>query len=192
VFINFAKSQRDSDDEDDKIQNGEDNDDDDDEIGDEEGSISEQELDAENDLNDTKVVVDNSLKDLNNQNQVRVNGSNMDEFNISESPINDAATLATIKSHFNSLKKSRHIRKTSSAKSQHRKQSQRSRKSQKSIRSRSSTKRRNGNENGEVGFTNLAYEIEYKNSDAYELPMHESFQDSSTSINEDGEYFSKF
>ena len=41
------------------------------------------------------------------------------------------------------------------------------------------------------GYNNLAFEIEYKNSDAYELPTQESFQDLTTSINEDGEYFSK-
>ena len=46
-----------------------------------------------------------------------------------------------------------------------------------------------GGSNGE--FVNLAYEIEFKNSDECELPIQESSQDLTTSINEEGEFFSK-
>ncbi len=46
--------------------------------------------------------------------------------------------------------------------------------------------------NGDSVFTNLAYEIEYKNSDACEVPQeHEQPGDLTTSFNEDGEYFSR-
>lgn len=117
--------------------------------------------------------------------------------------MNDTPTFESIKNHFNSLKKSsRHIRKTSSAKSQDFKKSQKSRMSQKS---RTSSKRRRGPSGGgeqcgsgcddsapsSGGFPNLAYEIEFKNSDECELPIQESSQDLTTSINEDGEFFSK-
>lgn len=119
------------------------------------------------------------------------------EKNITDDPldsnnINDTPTFESIKNHFNSMKKSKHIRKTSSAKSQDFKKSQKTRASQKS---RSSSKQRKRSEQNmeEIsgGFTNLAYEIEFKNSDECELPIQESSQDLTTSINEDGEYFSK-
>lgn len=104
------------------------------------------------------------------------------------SNMNDTPTFESIKNHFNSLKKSRHIRKTSSAKSQDFKKCQKTRMSQKS---RSSSKRRRTAHGEPVGIANLAYEIEFKNSDECELPIQESSQDLTTSINEDGEYFSK-
>jgi hypothetical protein len=100
---------------------------------------------------------------------------------------NDNPTFESIKNHFNSLKKSRHSRKTSSAKSINRNQSIRSKKSRKS--SRSSSKRASISEGG---FTNLAYEIEYKNSDACDLPIQESSSVNLTnSFNEEGEIFSR-
>ena len=109
--------------------------------------------------------------------QIRVNlPSSLDK--------NDSNGFDSIKNHFNSLKKSKHIRKTSSAKSHHRRQSTRSKKSQHSILHRSIS-------NSNNGFTNLAYEIEFKNSDACEFQMQENSQDSTNSFNEDGEFFSK-
>lgn len=131
-------------------------------------------------------IIDKNDNNLNNG-QIRVNIPPLDGTDIPDALNNDTPTFESIKNHFNSLKKSRHIRKTSSAKSQHRKPSTRSRKSQ---LSRSSSKRRSGMNNS-GGYNNLAYEIEYKNSEACELPIQESSQDLTTSINEDGEYFSK-
>ena len=101
----------------------------------------------------------------------------------------DNPTFESIKNHFNSLKKSRHSRKTSSAKSVNRNQSLRSKKSRKSSqRSRSSSKRASVSEGG---FTNLAYEIEFKNSDAYDLPIPETSSNLTNSFNEEGEIFSR-
>lgn len=117
-------------------------------------------------------------KDLNNDEsnqQIRVNLPPLDK--------NENTKFDSIKNHFNSLKKSKHIRKTSSAKSQHRRQSTRSRKSQKSTR--------NSISNGDTGFTNLAYEIEFKNSDACEFRLQDTSNDNNNSFNEDGDYFSK-
>jgi ABC-type multidrug transport system ATPase subunit len=152
VFINFAKSKR-------ERGNSDEDDDEDDEEDDE--SVTEDENEMNNKLENE------------NTNQIRVN---------LPTPIdkNETSRFDSIKNHFNSLKKSKHIRKTSSAKSQHRRQSTRSRKSI-----------RNSISNGDAGFTNLAYEIEFKNSDACEFPMQESAQDTTNSFNEDGEYFSK-
>ena len=155
MFINFAKSKRE--------RNTDDEGDDDDDEMDDSGSEDESEL-SENKLDGEK-----------NQ-QIRVNLPSLDK--------NDTTGFDSIKNHFNSLKKSKHIRKTSSAKSQHRRQSTRSRKSQRSTLRRSIS-------NGDNGFTNLAYEIEFKNSDACEFPMQENSQDTTNSFNEDGEYFSK-
>lgn len=142
----------------------------------------------ENDLNDERVL------EKEDSNQMRVNLSGIggaDESPLTDLTMNDSAAFSSIKNHFNSLKKSsRHIRKTSSAKSQNRKQSQRSTRSRKSQRSKASSRRRSS-VMGDVGFSNLAYEIEFKNSDACQLPIQESPQDLSTSYNEDGEYFSR-
>lgn len=119
--------------------------------------------------------------------QIGVPIDSLDINNLSDTP-----TFESIKQHFNSLKKSRHIRKTSSAKSQDFKQAHRLRKS---LKSRSSTKQRRtskqDNQEDEGGFTNLAYEIEYKNSDECEVPIQEASQDLTMSIIEDGEFFSK-
>ena len=83
----------------------------------------------------------------------------------------------------------KHIRKTSSAKSQDFKRSQKSRKS---VKSRLSTKQGAKNDEQVIeGYPNLAYEIEYKNSDECDVPIQESSHDLTTSINDDGEYFSK-
>lgn len=178
VFINFAKSSdsdRDSDEEEE----------------DEEAEEVVEEVDESVDADEYDVNEDKMLeKTTDDSNQIRVNvsGIGVDESPLTDLTINDSAAFASIKNHFNSLKKtSRHIRKTSSAKSQSRKQSTRSRKSQ---RSKASSKRRSS-VSGDAGFSNLAYEIEYKNSDACDAPIQESPQDLSTSINEDGEYFSR-
>lgn len=106
--------------------------------------------------------------------------TNENEIRVNLPPLDKNEKFDSIKNHFNSLKKSKHIRKTSSAKSQHRRQSTRSRRSQRSSVRHNIT-------NGDAGFTNLAYEIEYKNSDACEFPVN----DTNNSFNEDGDYFSR-
>jgi hypothetical protein len=88
----------------------------------------------------------------------------------------DPSAFESIKDHFNSLKKSRHIRKTSSAKSVNRHQSLRSRKSSR----RATNKSGHRPSISDGGFTNLAYEVEYRNSVAYDSPIQEN---SSTGMN---------
>ena len=117
----------------------------------------------ENDLNDERVLEKANMDDS-NQMRVNLSGIGVDESPLTDLTMNDSAAFSSIKNHFNSLKKSsRHIRKTSSAKSQNRKQSQRSTRSRKSQRSKASSRRRSS-VMGDVGFSNLAYEIEFKNS----------------------------
>ncbi len=94
------------------------------------------------------------------------------------------STLESIKNHFNSLKKSRHIRKTSSAKSVNHHQSLRSRKS--SQRSRTGSRHRPSISDG--GFTNLAYEVEYRNSDAGDLAIREAYANIDCTLNEADEF----
>ena len=188
VFINFAKTQR-----------GKDSDNDDDE---DDEDVDEEDADANSNNNgdDTNYYNERELKNLDHPptDQIRVNIPPLDTR--TGSPLTDldnhTPTFESIKNHFNSFKKKGHIRKTSSAKSMQRKQSQRSRKSQ--ISRRSSVKAaRQDNENESGGFNNLAYEIEFKNSDAcyppyqYDISLQEASHDLTTSINEDGEYFSR-
>ncbi len=151
VFINFAKSKR-----------GSENDDEVDEMNE---SESEDEIE----------IGGNKLDDEIDE-QIRVNFRALNR--------NNTIGFDSIKNHFNSLKKSKHIRKTSSAKSHQKRQSIRSKNSQKSSLKRSIS-------NCDNGFTNLAYEIEFKNSSACEFPLQENFYDKTNSFNEDGEYFSK-
>jgi hypothetical protein len=160
VFINFAKSQRgkDSEDEEDYEQN-------DDAYYDEEEEETTNQIEQINE------------KPISNMNDLQLGSLESSNNKMS----NDNPTFESIKNHFNSLKKSRHSRKTSSAKSVNRNQSLRSRKSRKSNAS-SMSKRASISE---AGFTNLAYEIEFKNSDACDLP------NLTNSFNEDGEIFSR-
>lgn len=175
VFINFAKSSYDTD-EDDEDEESEDNENYEEELDYEQDNMNRKEF--ENELNQVKV----NLPPLN----VNVVANNP----LDNNNLNDTPTFESIKEHFNSLKKSKHIRKTSSAKSQDFKQSQRSRKSLKSRGS--SKKRRSSNQETDAGFTNLAYEIEYKNSEECELPIQDYLQDITCSITEEGDFFSKF
>jgi hypothetical protein len=151
VFINFAKSQR-----------GKETDDEDEET---KGEKDDEEY--KNEMDSDRKIVDEIRVDIPNEDMINTNKA-------------DIPTFESIKNHFNSLKKSRHIRKTSSAKSQQ------SIKSNKSLNKKAASINENSG-----GFSNLAYEIEFKNSDECELPMQESSQDLTTSINEDGEYFSR-
>ncbi|CAF1017355.1 unnamed protein product, partial [Brachionus calyciflorus] len=177
VFINFAKSSNDSESE----------------------SEDEQGNDEEQSLNESYSSFNSHVNKKSNSQEIEIRANMGEEHDTKiidhlETNLNDTPNFESIKQHFNSLKKSRHIRKTSSAKSQDFKKSQRSRKSVKSIRSKSSNKQRKlskyDDDNGEEGgFTNLAYEIEFKNSDHCEIPIHEITQD--YSIDEEGEYFSK-
>ena len=98
--------------------------------------------------------------------------------------VKDPSTFDAIKDHFNSLKKSRHIRKTSSAKSVNRHQSLRSRKSSR----RSTNKSRHRPTISDGGFTNLAYEVEYRNSVAYDAPIQENGSSVHYSLNEADEF----
>ena len=140
VFINFAKSQRNNDD-------------------------SEDEFDVdEEDYNESEPGEDSCEKQAEIP-EVRVTLPEETNNNINNT---DNSTLESIKNHFNSLKKSRHIRKTSSAKSVNRRQSLRSRKNSQ----RSTSRHRPSISDG--GFTNLAYEVEYRNSVAYDAPIQET------------------
>nr|UOU03310.1 ATP-binding cassette subfamily A1-like 3 [Brachionus rubens] len=177
VFINFAKSSNDSDEENDE----------------------EESVDNEEDLNESYTSFEMNDKTNSQELEIRANMNEEPEAKIIdniENNLNDTPNFESIKQHFNSLKKSRHIRKTSSAKSQDFKQSTRSRKSIKSIKSKSSNRQRKlskyDDDNGEEGgFTNLAYEVEFKNSDQCELPIAEASHDLTSSIEEEGEFFSK-
>jgi hypothetical protein len=189
VFINFAKTQRGKDSEDE---------DDDDEIEEADG-------DATSNNGDENTYYDNNQRELKSMKN-DTNNINSDQITVNIPPIdprfdsritddlnNHTPTFESIKNHFNSLKKKGHIRKTSSAKSMQRKQSTRSRKSE---MSRSSSKRRRVANDSGGGYNNLAYEIEFKNSDSYppyqyDISMQEASHDLTTSINEDGEYFSR-
>jgi ABC-type multidrug transport system ATPase subunit len=221
VFINFAKSNNDGDDD----ENSDEEDDDFDDDDDEENSEDEGE---NGDLTDvTEVVNNNNTINNDNSNEIHVQ-VNMEKIAI-ETHLNTIPPTddTSIKNNFNSLKKSKHKRKTSSAKSQsrpaipsfpgrghNRKASESSRKSIKSNhqqRSRSSSKSKCKKRavtviNGESCFSNLAYEIEFKNSDACNLSetdtkmnniMHQTeppelFNDTITTYTgEDGEYFSR-
>jgi hypothetical protein len=177
VFINFAKSSTKSSESDPEDSFGPDSDQDLDENQNEDDSIFETDLDKKDTIK-MDLPLDRDIWPHVNDNMTNQTNVNM----------NDTPTFESIKNHFNSLKKSRHIRKTSSAKSQDFKQSMNSRKS---LRSRSSSIRQRKSINEEGGYNNLAYEIEYKNSDAYEFPIQESSHDLTTSINEDGEYYSR-
>jgi hypothetical protein len=183
VFINFAKTQR-----------GKDSDDEDEDEMEEDGDSNSNNGDENAYYNQRELKNINGEKNLNTD-QITVNIPTQESR--FDSPITDeinnhTPSFESIKNHFNSFKKKGHIRKTSSAKSMQRKQSTRSRKSE---ISRSSSKRRKDvNESG--GFNNLAYEIEFKNSDSYppyqyDVSMQEASHDLTTSLNEDGEYFSR-
>lgn len=184
VFINFAKTQR-----------GKDSDDEDDDEMEEDGDSNSNNGDENAYYNQRELKnIDDRGKNLNTD-QITVNiptqESRFDSL-ITDEINNHTPSFESIKNHFNSFKKKGHIRKTSSAKSMQRKQSTRSRKSE---MSRSSSKRRKDvNESG--GYNNLAYEIEFKNSDSYppyqyDVSMQEASHDLTTSLNEDGEYFSR-
>nr|QNH67915.1 ATP-binding cassette transporter subfamily A member 1-like protein X3 [Brachionus plicatilis] len=175
VFINFAKSTSDSE------------------------SDLEEEENTEEDLNESYSTFYDEKDGKNQVIEIKANlteeAPNL-ENNAVETMLNDTPNFESIKQHFNSLKKSRHIRKTSSAKSQDFKQSQQTRKSIKSVRSKSSTRQRKlsryDDDTGEEGgFTNLAYEVEFKNSDQYEIQTDEQSHDINSTIEEEGEYFSK-
>ena len=187
VFINFAKTQRGKD---------SDEDDDDEEDGDNDETQQDGDNITSNNGDEHNYYNRRESKSLNNnKEQITVNIPPLDPR--LESPITDdlnshTPTFESIKNHFNSFKKKGHIRKTSSAKSMQRKQSTRSRKSE---ISRTSSKRRKEN-NELTGYNNLAYEIEYKNSESYpayqyDLSLQEASHDLTTSINEDGEFFSR-
>ncbi len=175
VFINFAKSsanQDDSDESDEELEEEENGDD----------SIFDAELEQKKEEAMTRV----DLPPLDGGNVSPIN-DHFDANNTNRN-INDTPTFEAIKNHFNSLKKTRHIRKTSSAKSQDFKQSQRSRRSQRS-RSASIKQRKSITEQG--GFTNMAYENDYKNGDGLDMPIQESSHDLTMSITEDGEFYSR-
>jgi hypothetical protein len=209
VFINFAKSstnQDDSDAEDDESVAEDDIDEEDEEVtGGENGedSIFENELDAKKEAIRGSVSVEMPPLDGispigGNNNNSRINSTDQFDVNNTNRNINDTPTFEAIKNHFNSLKKTRHIRKTSSAKSQDFKQSQRSRRSQRS-RSASIKQRKSITEQGVI---NAAYESDYKSgdvdgvvggmgNDGLDMPIQESSHDLTMSITEDGEYYSR-
>ncbi len=155
MFINFAKSQR-----------GKDSEDEFDDEDEEEYNESEQGDIAE------------KASDLGAE--IRMTMPDEDRM----PPPHENSTLESIKNHFNSLKKSRHIRKTSSAKSVNRHQSLRSRKN--SQRSRTGSRHRPSISDG--GFTNLAYEVEYRNSDACDLAIRETYANLDCALNEADEF----
>lgn len=154
VFINFAKSQRSKDSD----------------------SEFEEEDEEEYEASETgEATLEKSDLNEKSNKEVHVNmGADLP-------PPHDNSTLESIKNHFNSLKKSRHIRKTSSAKSVNLHQSLRSRKNSQ----RSTSRHRPSISDG--GFTNLAYEVEYRNSVACELPIRE-FSHNDCSLNEADEF----
>lgn len=168
VFINFAKSQhgKDSDDE-----------------------YDEEDEDFDGSSEPGEDPFDNEKKKEEANNNNNPTSTEMPEHKISmssdvpnqQAATNDQSTLESIKNHFNSLKKSRHIRKTSSAKSVNRHQSLRSRKS-------SQTNSRHRPSASDGGFTNLAYEVEFRNSAACDLPIQETPSQFNNSFNEFDEY----
>lgn len=164
VFINFAKSQH-----------GKDSDDEYDE--------EDEDYDGASETGDDPFDVE-KIKTEDDMKHHHHHATEMSEYKI---PMPDAqkdhdnSTLESIKNHFNSLKKSRHIRKTSSAKSVNRHQSLRSRKS-------SQTNSRHRPSVSDGGFTNLAYEVEFRNSAACDLPIQETPSQFNNSFNEFDEY----
>lgn len=206
VFINFAKSSRD---ESNNLENDDENDENE-SIEDDEDEFENEEMSKDNNQNQDSRDEETNSKPIQNlgkglinstSNETKIIQSNI-TIEISSNPLNSSnmPTFESIKNHLNSLKKSRHIRKTSSANSQDFRKSQKTRMSQKSKSSQSKKKdfhihktddNIDARSSEEYGFKNLAYEIEYKNSENCDIQIQESSHDLTTSINEDGEYFSK-
>lgn len=189
VFINFAKSgTKDSDDED--------SDDMDDEIYDDE-EIEDDNSSFDNELG---VPVDEKKMPVIDENEIRVNlpplDGNVSPIDADQYDRDTPTTFEAIKQHFNSLKKSRHIRKTSSAKSQDFKRSLR-----RSQRSRSASIKQRKSITEQTSFNGVAEgddytEVEQRMENGYrnlafeetEAPIQE---DLTMSITEDGEYYSR-